>query len=114
MKIKPEKKNHIIKAYISKTYKSYLESQCKKREIKISELIRISLAEFFHPRFERIIRHDIPIVRIDRTPKGSQIPEDKAKMNDVVREFKAINIKTILKPTPKDKMRHIYNIMTHK
>lgn len=106
MKIEPEKKTYVIKAYVTKTYHDYLESECKRREIGISELIRISLYDYLNPQII-YTKQDSPKMKIDRTPRTKREDVRVALCN----EFKKTDISKLLTPTPKDKIKHIYNIM---
>jgi len=64
--IKPERRKHLIKSYVTKTRKAYYKTEAGKRGIGVSELIKIALFEYFEPK----LVPESAIVRIDRTPKG--------------------------------------------
>ncbi|KKN56990.1 hypothetical protein LCGC14_0567120 [marine sediment metagenome] len=71
--IKPEQRTHVIQVYVTKTEKGVIRHEAKKRGISISALLKIGIFDYFNPK---VISKSDPIVRIDRTPKGSTTFKD--------------------------------------
>lgn len=99
-----------IKAYLPSLQYYIYKAEANKRAISMSELIKVALYDFIYRPLEGIKRHDIPILRVDRTPKGSTISKEKSNFKQVIHEIKSFDLTTLEKVPEKDK-RHIYNIM---
>ena len=85
--IKPEQRKHIIKVYVTKTEKGVLKHEAKKRGISVSALLKVAIHEYLSPR---IAPKSVPIVRIDRTPKGSREPVRKNYFKECIDELKIV------------------------
>lgn len=85
--IKPERRKHEIVAYVTKSYKEFLKREHRKRGLGMSELIRVALYEYFNPK---LLAKSAPIVRIDRTPKGSKEPIRKNFYRECIVELRMV------------------------
>jgi hypothetical protein len=85
--IKPEQRKHIIKVYVTKTQKGSLKHEARKRGISVSALLKVGIFEYLSPR---LVPNNIPIIRIDRTPKGSKEPIMKNYFRECIDELKIV------------------------
>ena len=85
--IKPEQRTHVIQVYVTKTQKGVIRNEARKRGVSISALLKIATFEYFNPK---VISKSVPIVRIDRTPKGSKEPIRKNYFRECIDELKIV------------------------
>lgn len=85
--IKPEQRTHEIVGYVTKTYKKVLQIKAKQRGISLSAMINLALFEFLNPK---MMAKSAPILRLDRTPKGSKEPLMKNYYRECIAELKVV------------------------
>ena len=85
--IKPEQRTHEIVGYVTQTYKKVLQIKAKQRGISLSAMINLALFDFLNPT---MTAKSAPILRLDRSPKGSKEPLRKRNFRECIEELKVV------------------------
>ena len=107
--MKTPTKVKVVKVYLSSLPFHIYKSEANKRNVSMSELFKIAMYEFIYRPASIVKKSDIPILRVDRTPKGSKMSKEKNNFKQVINELKSFDI-TTLKRVPEQEKRIVYNI----